>query len=399
MISYRSFAVIFLIIYSYGQDITDFKSAFDRRLQIDQELTASRATLKNLTLSTKSEMALPPLELELVTERLGRDELELLATQAFELGGIRSKRQSRVIAERNLEKTYSQMREAMIHHELSNYFTDTVYLVKLIQLTQQRLLASDSLITWQEFRYQSGALSETELIRSKLEREQLAISLDQLLVENKNLQSVIAEYLKSDSSEISLPQDYPLSPINSEIESRLDQIDSSLAIRTEVGKVMVERTELALTEVPFIPVITVAGGIKYSPIETSPIVRISLELPLFSKTKTITEAMRYNVISAEHQLAAIKDSETLDRIKWQQKWHSTSQQLAALLTNILPRSIALQDRMGLEYRQSIRNYVEVIDAQHLLYDLQEQILLLEKQQATLLLDLNLLIGDYFYEFE
>lgn len=399
MISYRSFAVIFLIIYSYGQDITDFKSAFDRRLQIDQELTASRATLKNLTLSTKSEMALPPLELELVTERLGRDELELLATQAFELGGIRSKRQSRVIAERNLEKTYSQMREAMIHHELSNYFTDTVYLVKLIQLTQQRLLASDSLITWQEFRYQSGALSETELIRSKLEREQLAISLDQLLVENKNLQSVIAEYLKSDSSEISLPQDYPLSPINSEIESRLDQTDSSLAIRTEVGKVMVERTELALTEVPFIPVITVAGGIKYSPIETSPIVRISLELPLFSKTKTITEAMRYNVISAEHQLAAIKDSETLDRIKWQQKWHSTSQQLAALLTNILPRSIALQDRMGLEYRQSIRNYVEVIDAQHLLYDLQEQILLLEKQQATLLLDLNLLIGDYFYEFE
>jgi len=399
MISYRSFAVIFLIMYGYGQDITDFKTAFDRRLEIDQVLTASRATVNNLTISAKSKMALPPLELELATERLGRDELELLAVQAFELGGIRSKRHGRVLAEKNLEKTHSQIREATIHHELSNYFTDAVFLIKLIKLAQQRLVTSDSLITWQEYRYKSGALSETELIRSKLEREQLAINLDQLLVERKSLQSLIAEYLKWDGSGISLPQVYPSLPINSEIENRLSQIDSSLVIRTEMGKVRIEQTELALTEVPFIPVITVAGGIKHSPVDTSPIVGISVELPLFSKTKTITEASRYNVKSAEHQLAAARDAQALARIKWRQEWSSTSQQLSDLQTNLLPRSITLQDRMGLEYRQSMRSYIEVIDAQHLLYDLQEQILLLEKQQTTLLLELNLLIGAYFYVFK
>ena len=399
MISYRSFAVIFLIIYGYGQDITDFKTAFNRRLEIDQELTASRANVKNLTLSAKSEMALLPLELELATERLGRDEVELLAVQAFELGGIRSKRQDRVLAEKSIEKTYSQMREATIHHELSNYFTDAVFLAKLIKLAQQRLTASDSLIVWQEFRYRSGALSETELIRSKLEREQHEIQLDQFLVEKNNLQSVIAEYLKSDHRGIYLPQDYPSLPINSEIEGQLGQVDSSLTIRIGVGNVKVEQTELALTEIPFIPVLTFAGGIKHSPVDTSPIVGISVDLPLFSKTKTITDARRYRVKSAEHQLAATREAQTLDRIKWRHKWQSTSQQLSDLQTNILPLSTALQTRMGSEYRQSLRSYIEVIDAQHLLYDLQEQILLLEKQQATLLLELNLLIGEYFYVFD
>ncbi len=399
MIWKRLLPVIGLLALLNGQTITDFSTAYKHRIDGDASVRSHEHRLEYSQKQIAIAKALEPMELELVTEKLGQEELEFAVSQSFELGSTRKARIQRTRNELKREQASSRIQYQVIHKQLSSLFAEAVFLSKSADLSHKRLETSQQLIDWQEYQLQAGVISETELIRSRLELDQQKMEYNLITQNRDNHLAEICQYLKIDKQNIKLPDEYPALPDGKVIESRLNSVDSNLVRKLQIAELGILRAELKENEPRVVPTLAVTGGVLRTPMDVNPLLGVSLELPLFSRNRDKTEVQQYQLKEGENDLAAVEDELSQAKIEWLHNWTMVSQELNKLNEVLLPGAEDLQDRVWTEYQEAARSYLEVLDARNLLHDMKELELELKHEQVSLLFEFNIIVGEYFYAFK
>ena len=81
------------------------------------------------------------------------------------------------------------------------------------------------------------------------------------------------------------------------------------------------------------------------------------------------------------------------------RWYMNVHELTSLQEILIPEAQQLYRRIEDEYRAGARQYLEVLNTQALLTDLQEKELEIQTEMATLLFEMNLTLGVTIYEFD
>ena len=392
------FAMALSIVYS--QQELSFQEAFQRRLEIDSGLQALSHQRIGLNLSKELSQALAPTEFESVFENFGQDEIELSARQTFEVRSIRRNRAALVDAELGIIDNETQTYQDDIHYQLCMYFLESVHWHKRLELAEERLILTEQTLDWQNHQFNEGALSESELIRSRLEIARLESELERIKTSIVRYTMEISTYLDTVLTSSTLPTTLPNLPTKNTIEKTWRESSTAPMIREKQAHINTMKAMKAAAELPFISSFAISGGMKILPEQNQqfPVMGISIESPLFSKRGVSAKLRNYELRAGMDELDNIYSQLAIVRERWMSRWLITEQRLSTLRESLIPEASLLYKRIETEYRAGARPYLEVLDAQSLLTDLQENAMTLEMEQSALLFELSLTLGVKIYEF-
>ncbi|MBC8377339.1 MAG: TolC family protein [FCB group bacterium] len=394
--------VLFAIVISiaHSQQQLSFHEAFQRRLDVDSGLMALSHQRTVLDLSKELSQAFAPTEFESVFEDFGQDEIEFSAKQVFEVPSIRRNRLSLVDAELGIIENNARSYEDEIHYRLSMYFLESVHWRKRLSLAEERLVLTEQILDWQTHQFKEGALSESELIRSRLELARQEADLSQIKTSIERYTMELSAYLDTSLTSMTLPIVLPDLPSTQAIEEAWEQPASSPMIREKQALLNTLRARMAIDDIPLISSFSLSAGMKILPElnQQFPIVGISIESPLFTKRKVAVKLRDYELRAGASELDDISSQLEIQRERWMSRWLVADQQLSNLKASLIPEAKLLYQRIETEYRAGARPYLEVLDAQSLLTDLQENAMTLQIEQSALLFELGLTLGVKIYEF-
>ena len=378
-----------------------FQQALEQRLAFDSGLKAFGKQHSALRLTATSENALAATEFETVLEDFGREEIEIVASQTFERPSIRKKRLELFETELDQLKAQVISYRDRIHYELSLYFLGAVQTNHLLDLAHGRLAILDQTFNWQQRRYEAGALAESELIRTRLAVAELQAEADRTRALLDKLAGELSLYLGASVPVESLPTDLPEYTKAEVIQQTWDQFDNAPVIRQQQIQLAHLRAGKRLADVPLVTALSVTAGLKILPEfnQQVPVVGFSLESPLFSKRKTRIQAKEFEIQAGLDEFEYLKSELNLQRQQWRAAWRISKSQLATLQDALIPEASMLHDKVSQEYRAGARQYLDVLDTQNLLTDLQAQALELQVEMAAQLFEMNLTLGVMIYEFE
>lgn len=394
--------VLFTMVISivYSQQELSFQDAFHRRLEIDSGLLALSHQRTSLNLSKELSQAFTPTEFESVFEDFGQDEIELSAKQTFELPSIRRKRGALVEAEIGIIENETQTYQDEIHYQISIYFLESVHWNKRLALAEERLALMEQTLDWQRHQFNEGALSESELIRSRLEIARLEAVLSQIQISLERFTMELSTYLDTALTSNALPTVLPDLPSKIAIEETWKQRSSAPMIRGKQAHINTLRAMKSMAKTPVVSSFAISAGIKILPEfnQQFPIMGISIESPLFTKRKVAAKLRDYELRAGMNELDNLSSQLEIAKERWMSRWLITEHSLSNLRASLIPEASQLYKRIETEYRAGARPYLEVLDAQSLLTDLQEDAMTLEMEQSSLLFELSLTLGVKIYEF-
>lgn len=392
------FAIVLSI--AYTQQNLSFEEAFQRRLIIDSGLQALSQQRTAMTLNKQLSHSLTPTEFESVLEDFGQDEIEISASQSFEPRSIRRNRASLADAELGLIANQAQSYRDEIHYQLSSYFLESVHWHRRSTLAQERLGLMEQTLEWQNHQFNEGALSESELIRSRLEIARLEAELSQINTSIGHFTTELSTYLDTTISRPMLPTILPDLPSKDVILTAWAKHDSAPIVREKRGQIKILKAMKVASETPLISSFALSAGVKLLPEidQQFSIVGISIESPLFSRRKLETKLRDHELQAGMHELDNLYAQLGIAQGRWMAEWAITEQRLSNLRSTLIPEALELYERIETEYRSGARPYLEVLDAQSLLTDLQEDAMTFEMEQYSLLFELSLTLGVTIYEF-
>ncbi|NQT61345.1 MAG: TolC family protein [Candidatus Marinimicrobia bacterium] len=394
--------VLFAIVISiaHSQQQLSFHEAFQRRLEVDSGLLALSHQRTVLSLSKELSQAFAPTEFESVLENFGQDEIEFSARQVFEAPSIRRNRLTLVDAELGIIENNARTYQDEIHYRLSMYFLESVHWNKRLALAEERLVLTEQILDWQNHQFKQGALSESELIRSRLETARQEADLSQIKTSIERYTMELSAYLDTSLISTALPMVLPHLPTKNAIEAAWKQPSSSPVIRDKQAHLNTLKAMIAVEDIPLISSFSLSAGMKILPElnQQFPIIGISIESPLFTKRKVAVKLRDYEFRAGMSELDNISSQFEIERERWMSRWLVADQQLSNLRASLIPEAKLLYQRIETEYRAGARPYLEVLDAQSLLTDLQENAMTLQIEQSSLLFELSLTLGVKIYEF-
>ncbi|MCK5794835.1 MAG: TolC family protein, partial [Anaerolineales bacterium] len=245
------------------------------------------------------------------------------------------------------------------------------------------------------------ALAESELIRTRLAVAELQAEADRTRALLDKLAGELSLYLGASVPVESLPTDLPEYTKAEVIQQTWDQFDNAPVIRQQQIQLAHLRAGKRLADVPLVTALSVTAGLKILPEfnQQVPVVGFSLESPLFSKRKTRIQAKEFEIQAGLDEFEYLKSELNLQRQQWRAAWRISKSQLATLQDALIPEASMLHDKVSQEYRAGARQYLDVLDTQNLLTDLQAQALELQVEMAAQLFEMNLTLGVMIYEFE
>ena len=394
--------ILFTIAISivYSQQELSFQDAFQRRLEVESGLQALGHQRIGLNLSKELSQALAPTEFESVFENFGQDEIEFSAKQVFEAPSIRRNRLSLIDAEVGLIENDTRTYQDEIYYQISMYFLESVHWNKRIALAEERLVLMEQTLDWQNHQFNEGALSESELIRSRLEIARLEADLSQIKTSTERFTMELSTYLDTALTPLVLPKVLPDLPTKRVIEETWKQRSASPRIREKQAHINTLKAMKAASETPLVSSYAISAGMKILPEvnQRFPMMGISIESPLFTKRKVSVKLREHELRAGMNELDNLSSQLEIARERWISRWLITEQRLSSLRASLIPEASQLYKRIETEYRAGARPYLEVLDAQSLLTDLQENAMTLEMEQGSLLFELSLTLGIKIYEF-
>ena len=377
-----------------------FTEAFKLRLEVDNDISAMVQLQAASELDVDLVGALSNTEFESVLENFGHDEIELGVMQVFEVPSIRKSR--RLLAESELGGLDVELEylKVQIHHDLSMYFLKAARLDQELRLSRNRLEMSKRILNWQEHQHNEGALSESELIRTRYEIAELDSEVKRLELSQRHLADELGIYLGKEVSAEDLVIGFPGFPDSELITRTWDQLDTSPAIKQQLAQLSVLKATIQTTKTPLISSVGVSAGMKMLPElnQRFPIVGFSIETPLFSKRSKAVEQSEYRLRSGMEKLESINANMEISSKHWLNEWNISSHQLNSIQQVLIPEAERLYGRIEDEYRAGARQYLEVLNTQAILTDLQQKELELHSEMAALLFEMNLTLGVTIYEF-
>jgi len=385
----------------FAESPLQFNVALQRRMAIDSGLKSLEHQQSAIKLQTTVSNAMAPTSFEAIFEDFGKDELEFSISQDFELPAIRKKRAGLIASRMNMLEVNAQAYHQRRRAELTLFFLDATMTHKQLTLSVQRVEILEQMLTWQTRQFHEGALAESELIRTQLAVAEMTSQIDQVNARLAGIAAELTAYLDSTVQVQQLPKtlpDYPNQGTIQEFWKHYEQAPQLLHQRAIMGQV---HAEMKLSDTPMVSAISLSGGYKILPEMDRgfPIVGVSLNAPLFSKRSQAVKLQEFQLESAREDYSLLSNELEQYAIQWQQSWLSSKSQLQNLQTTMIPKAEQLYQKIDEEYRSGARRYLEVLDAQSLLYDFHEEAIDIELQLATRLLEMNNILGVTVYEFE
>jgi len=378
-----------------------FSEVYERKVALDpgnRSLINQRSALE---LSAEMVHALPSTVIESVVENFGQDEIEISAIQQFESGTIRKNRESLISAKIHALQAETASYNGQIHYELTHFLLEIVNSGSQVQLTSERLEVSNKMLAWQNRQFMGGGLAESELIRTGLSIADIESDLAFYQAKRSDLISELSAYLDSDVQAERLPTEFPDFPLAAIIEAKWTRFDKAPSLKQQESVIQSLNAEKQSANLPLVTSMSFSAGLKIIPEfnQSFPVLGFSLESPLFSKRNTLKKIREFELNAGLDALELVINDLEIKRERWLNKWSTDSRQLDLLKSFLIPKATALYDRINNEYRAGSRSYLEVLDAQGLLTDLQERAISLRFDQALQLLEMNIILGETVYAFE
>jgi len=395
------FLLVTFISLAQSQTSLEFQQALERRLTTDAGLRALHKHQSALTLNAKAEIAFSATEFETVLEDFGQAEIEIAARQTFEAPSIRKNKLELFNTDKLRLNTDISAYRDQVHYQLSNYFLKAFGTHHLLELVKGRLSILNLIFTWQTKRFEAGALAESELIRSRLAVAELSAEVAQIEFLLINLAEEFSIYLELPISVDMLPTELPPYANAETLNLTWNRVEEAPAIRYQEAQVAHLRAGKRLADTPLITSLSVTAGLKLLPefSQRVPVLGFSLESPLFSQRNTLVQAKELEIQASLDDMELIKSTLKLKKHQWLTEWDMNNSQLDLLQATLIPEATILQEQINQEYRAGARQYLDVLDAQNLLTDLQAKALDLQVNMATQLFEMNLTLGVKIYEFK
>ncbi|NQV14870.1 TolC family protein [bacterium] len=377
-----------------------FDEGYKRKMSLDAGNRAFKNQRTALMLSSDIVHALPSTELETVVENFGQDEIEISAKQVFESRRVRKNRQSLIGADIKALDLEATRYKRQIHFRLSTYFLEIINVNSQVQFSTERLEVTNKMFDWQNLQFKEGALAESELIRTRFSIADIESKLVYYQAIQSSLTSELSSYLDTVLYIENLPSAFPDFPEYAVINDSWSHLDSAPTLQYQQAVIRSLEAERQASDLPLITSMSFTAGMKLIPEfnQKFPVVGISLESPLFTRRSTMKKIKKYELDAGIDELERVTKELSIKKEAWLNKWSTDGMQLQLLETSLIPKATELYDRINNEYRAGSRPYLEVLDAQGLLTDLQERALSLRVEQAAKLLELNVILGETVYEF-
>jgi len=198
-----------------------------------------------------------------------------------------------------------------------------------------------------------------------------------------------------------LPKALPDYPPFTIITNSWNDLESAPDIREKKAGIASLKASKALADLPIISSISISAGLIIIP-EVSqryPVVGFSIESPLFSKRKGALMEKEYEVRAGVSEMELIQSELRGLREEWLIMWKASVDQLNTLENALIPQASKLNERVDQEYRSGARSFLEVLDTQSLLTELQTKAVELKYDMADRLFEMNLILGVTIYEFD
>lgn len=399
---YKSMIVSAICVsFAIAQTHLSFDDALQHRIKLDKGLAAISSQRSATEMDIDLVKALAPTEVEIVFEDFGQDEIEVAFHQSLDSPGIRKSK--REIAKSEMEgfELDSEIRSMQLHHELSMYFLELARTSQELRLSQDRLSMTRSILEWQKLQFNEGALSESELIRTRFEIAGIEAETKRIALARELLSKELSQYLNRELTPAELEVQFSDFPEHESIVQEWNQIESAPMIKRQETQVSLLRSLKAASDTPIIGSIGISAGMKILPEQDQrfPVFGVSLETPLFTKRSKSIQQSEYRLRAGIDELESINSDITTVGKRWMKRWELGIHELRSLEDILIPEARRLYERVEDEYTAGARTYLEVLDTQTILTDLQQKELELRSELANLLFQMNLTLGVTIYEFD
>lgn len=330
-------------------------------------------------------------------EQKGFDSAEYTAQleQALELGGKRGKRIRVAAAERQLAGFDLDSIRMDVRAETSRRFIGLLGAQSGVALAREALALAEDVVKAVAARVDAGKVSPMELEKARIEMVRKRLAIDQadgsLATARVRL---AAQWGSVDPVFDGVAGDLPAVPA----VIPLPDLMSRLSGNPDVARWAIENERsqavLALERAARVPDLTVAAGIRrFNDTGSDAFVAgISVPLPVFDRNQGGIREAEFMLARTEQQQRAVKVKVAADLAAAHQALATAVNEASALKDEVLPRVKTVFDSVQSGYSQGKYTYLEVLDAQRTLVELQVEYIETLISAHTAWADLERIVG-------
>lgn len=325
-------------------------------------------------------------EIEIGTERFGRNEVEMVVTQAIPLGGIRGAAIERARLEVETARLKLESERLSVEAELVRRFVAVLgarkrvaLLDSLVEVSQEGVAAVSRLV-------EAGAAMQIDLVRTELERDELLLDrLDMeraLVQESTSLARLWGESefrYESVSGSIDGLLDFP------EIDVLVEAVEvhpTSMVFAAEKDIALAELDEVRALRWPELALS--AGYLENNESgEGAVLLGASVSLPIFDRKKAAIAAGNHSVMAAEHRRTLGRLERTSALSILYSELQGTRKRLEVLTNEILPKATQIHTDLQDFYARGKVGILDVLEARGHLLEVRMRVLDLVEEQALL----------------
>lgn len=333
---------------------------------------------------------LPNPEVEIVLDKFGTNEIEVMVGQTIELGGKRKLRYD--IGNKDLESAKNNIKLTQLELE-----SEVIRRFIPIAVTMSKLTLLDSLIATatvgkeqMKRRVDAGATKKTDLIRAEidlekyfLERNELIRQLEQARKKFAVLGGEKANQIINVTGHIDAQESIP------SIQSLQKAALSSPQIASfEIDKARLF-SEQKLLRAEGTPDLNLSAGVLGSSTDksVSPLIGLSMDIPLFDKNSAAQKKSKL-----QQQAVSRRKENSINLLKAEiEDLHSKlieiDKRVSILTTSTIPKSMEVYTMLQEYYNAGNSNYLELTTTRAEMLDLQMSLLNLEAEKAFIVADL------------
>ena len=300
-------------------------------------------------------------------------ETTVTLSQLIELGGKRSRRTNVAALERDLAGwDYETVRIAVLT-EVAQRFVDVLALQHRVELAEEAATLADQVYDTVAKRVEAGAASPVEKIRAGI-----IVSTTRIELQRVQRQLRAARYRLASTWSQTEPQFQAAAgqlelilPIPS-AQSLTRLVSQNPQVARWAMEMAQRQAAVALAKSQGVPDVTVGAAVRRlsETDDTAGVFALSLPLPLFNRNQGGVLEARFNVAKARQQRRA---AEVRVRTALAAVYHELAaaySEAVALKTDVLPAARASFEAIQEAFRQGKLGYLDVLDAQRTLIDVQ-----------------------------
>jgi cobalt-zinc-cadmium efflux system outer membrane protein len=334
-------------------------------------------------------------EIEAETENFGEAEIEVMLTQPLLLGGKRGAAVE--VAKREAEIAGLEYESTLIsvESELIRRYVTVISADQRITLIDSTIALSNHSIDAIRRLVEAGAAMEVDLMRARLEQDELGLEKAGLERDLYEARLKLAELWGGRAFEYDrLAGSVSMSPAlpgMGRLEAALDD-HPEIRILDAMGMLAeAERKQARSERVP--EVALSAGYLRNNELDENAVVAgLSFSLPIFDRQKGAIEEKEHERTAAEHGAGQARLERAADLAAVYSTYEVTSAELESISGEVLDRAATIHQSLNDFYMMGRVGILDVLEARAHLLDLHMRIVDLSEERAVLAADIQELTG-------